>query len=57
MNLSITLAGADWWSLLTHFLSLSLLPTAASALLVWRTRLHMLWLLGAGGVLGWLGWV
>lgn len=33
------------------------LLTAASALLVWRTRLHMLWLLGAGGILGWLGWV
>jgi len=31
--------------------------TAVSALLVWRTRLHLLWLLGAGGVLGWLGWV
>ena len=33
------------------------LLTAVSALLVWRTRLHMLWLLGAGGLLGWLGWV
>jgi chromate transporter len=33
------------------------LVTAVSALLVWRTRLHLLWLLGAGGVLGWLGWV
>ena len=33
------------------------LLTATSALLVWRTRLHMLWLLGAGGVLGWFGWV
>ena len=28
-----------------------------SALLVWRTRLHLLWLLGAGGLLGWMGWV
>lgn len=27
------------------------------ALLVWRTRLHLLWLLGAGGLLGWFGWV
>jgi len=26
-------------------------------LLVWRTRLHLLWLLGAGAVLGALGWV
>lgn len=27
------------------------------ALLVWRTRLHLLWLLGAGALLGWFGWV
>jgi chromate transporter len=33
------------------------LLTAVTALLVWRTRLHMLWLLGAGGLLGWFGWV
>jgi len=33
------------------------LLTAVSALLVWRTRLHLLWLLGAGGWLGWMGWV
>lgn len=31
------------------------LLTVASALLVWRTRLHMLWLLGAGALLGWFG--
>lgn len=31
--------------------------SAVSALIVWRTRLHLLWLLSAGGVLGWLGWV
>ena len=24
---------------------------------IWKTRIHLLWLLGAGGVLGWLGWV
>ena len=28
-----------------------------SALLVWRTRIHLLWLLGAGALLGALGWV
>jgi len=28
-----------------------------SALVVWRTRLHLLWLLGAGAVLGWFGLV
>ena len=33
------------------------LLTAVTTLLVWRTRLHMLWLLAAGGMLGWLGWV
>jgi chromate transporter len=35
----------------------SWLLTAASALLIWRTRLHLLWLLGAGALLGWWGWV
>lgn len=30
---------------------------AASAVLVWRTRIHLLWLLGAGALLGWVGWV
>jgi chromate transporter len=24
---------------------------------VWRTRLHLLWLLGAGALLGAMGWV
>ncbi len=33
------------------------LLSGVSALLVWRTRLHLLVLLCAGGVLGWLGWV
>ncbi|HEX5806963.1 MAG TPA: chromate transporter [Macromonas sp.] len=33
------------------------LVTAASTLIVWRTRLHLLWLLGAGALLGALGWV
>ena len=31
--------------------------TAASALIVWRTRLHLLWLIGAGALLGMLGLV
>ena len=35
----------------------SLAVTAAAALLVWRTRLHLLWLLGAGALLGALGLV
>ncbi|GAB4214624.1 MAG: hypothetical protein Fur007_11170 [Rhodoferax sp.] len=29
----------------------------AAALLVWRTRIHLLVLLGVAAVLGWLGWV
>ena len=33
------------------------LLTAASAVVVWRTRVHLLWLLAAGAVLGALGWV
>jgi chromate transporter len=33
------------------------LLTAVATLLVWRTQIHLLWLIGAGGVLGALGWV
>jgi chromate transporter len=33
------------------------LVASVSALIVWRTRIHLLWLLGAGAVLGWFGWV
>lgn len=33
------------------------LLTAVSTLVVWRTRLHLLWLIGAGAVLGMLGLV
>ena len=33
------------------------LLTGASALLVWHTRVHLLWLLGAGALLGGIGWV
>lgn len=28
-----------------------------SAVVVWRTKLHLLWLLGAGAAVGWMGWV
>lgn len=31
--------------------------TAVTAFFVWRTRVHLLWLLGAGALLGWFGWV
>lgn len=33
------------------------LLTAVAAVLVWHTRLHLLWMLGTGAVLGWLDWV
>jgi chromate transporter len=34
-----------------------LVATAATALLVWRTRIHLLWLIAAGGIAGALGWI
>ena len=33
------------------------LATVVTALIVWRTALHMLWLIGAGALLGWFGWI
>ena len=33
------------------------LLTAVATLIVWRTRIHLLWLIGAGALLGALGWV
>lgn len=33
------------------------LMTALSALIVWRTKIHILWLLGIGAILGAMGWV
>lgn len=33
------------------------LLTAVSALVIWRTKLHLLWMLGAGALLGWFGLV
>jgi chromate transporter len=31
--------------------------SAATAVIVWRSKLHLLWLLFAGGLLGWFGLV
>ncbi len=31
--------------------------TLLTTLIVWRTRVHLLWLIGGGGLLGALGWV
>lgn len=33
------------------------LVAIVSTIVVWRTRVHLLWLLGAGALLGWLGLV
>jgi chromate transporter len=44
--LSVQMPGTAHWLL-----------TAGAALLVWRTRLHLMWLIAAGGVAGALGWV
>lgn len=33
------------------------LVAVAATLIVWKTRLHLLWLLGAGALLGWFGLV
>jgi chromate transporter len=33
------------------------LLSAVAALIVWRTRVHLLWLLGAGALLGAVGFV
>lgn len=48
LTASHTQASQDWplWLL-----------TSVAVLLVWRTRLHLLWLISAGALLGALGWV
>jgi chromate transporter len=33
------------------------LVSIASMLVVWKTKTHLLWLLGAGALLGWFGWI
>ena len=58
----IGLLVATGWILVTsHGTSLDRwhlwLVTGVSALIVWRTKIHLLWMLGVGGVLGWMGWV
>jgi chromate transporter len=58
----IALLAATGWILsasqgsATHSGRLWLL-TAMVTVLVWRTRIHLLWLLAAGGLLGWFGLV
>lgn len=43
-------------AVLDHHLRLWVL-SGLSALLLWRTKIHILWMLGGGGLLGALGWV
>ena len=33
------------------------LVTLVTTIIIWRTRLHLLWLLAAGALLGWYGLV
>ncbi|MNT85664.1 Chromate transporter [compost metagenome] len=33
------------------------LVTAVTALILWRWKIHLLWLLAAGAILGGLGWI
>jgi len=33
------------------------LIATVSTVIVWRTKLHLLWLLGAGAAIGWMGWI
>jgi len=33
------------------------LVTAVATVVVWKTKVHLLWLLAAGGLLGWFGWI
>ena len=54
MSTSLILATASGHSL-EHW-PLWLL-SAVTALICWRTKLHILWLLTAGALIGWFGWV
>lgn len=55
------MTGAGWVLVAAHGYSLTHWPlwglAAVSTLLCWRTRIHLLWLLGAGALMGALGWV
>ena len=58
----IALLGATGWILAaSHGSGLDHWPlwllTVVVTILVWKTRIHMLWLLGAGALLGAMGWV
>ena len=55
---AIALMAATAWILAAETPGrLHLVVTAAAALLVWRTRVHLLALIGAGALIGALGWL
>lgn len=31
--------------------------SAVTTVVIWKTRIHILWLLGAGAIAGWMGWI
>ena len=55
------MAGTGWVLVSAHGYTLAQLPlwglALVSTVVVWRTRIHLLWLLGAGAFMGALGWV
>lgn len=56
----IALLGATGWILASAHRNLAMdwrlwLLTAATALIFWRSKIHLLWLLAAGAILGWFG--
>jgi chromate transporter len=56
--ITISLLAATGWILTAqHPTAPVVLLTAATALLAWRTRIHVLWLIAAGGIAGALGLV
>lgn len=56
--ITIALLAATGWILTAQHPTASvIIVTAASALLVWRTRIHVLWLIGAGAAAGAAGFV
>jgi len=57
LTVGLMLAGGYLITLAADHTWLAFLVTAATAGLVLTTRIHPLWLLGAGGLLGFTGWV
>lgn len=56
--ITISLLVATGWILTANTPTTGLIiVTAAAALLVWRTRLHLLWMIVGGAIVGAVGWV